>query len=104
MNPTSKMIDLAGLVEAEDFDKLREETKNWSAGDLAELMEPLSAEIEAVIFRLLTREQAAGVFTYLSEKRQEELLQAMTREEVAACLMPCPLTIAPPCLRSFIPL
>lgn len=86
MNPTSKMIDLAGLVEAEDFDKLREETKNWSAGDLAELMEPLSAEIEAVIFRLLTREQAAGVFTYLSEKRQEELLKAMTREEVAGML------------------
>jgi len=86
MNPTLKIIDLEGLIAARNFVTLREETKNWPAGDLAELMEPLSAEMEAVIFRLLPREQAAGVFTYLSEERQGELLKAMAREEVGSIL------------------
>ena len=86
MNPTLAMINLEALIEARDFNTLREQTRNWSAGDLAELMEPLSAEKEAVIFRLLPREQAAGVFSYLSEERQEELLKAMAREDVASIL------------------
>ena len=86
MNPTLAMINLEALIEARDFNTLREQTKNWSAGDLAELMEPLSAEKEAVIFRLLPREQAADVFSYLSEERQEELLKAMAHEDVANIL------------------
>jgi magnesium transporter len=79
-------IDLEGLIEARDFNTLRESTKNWPAGNLADLMEPLSAEKEAVVFRLLSREQAADVFAYLSLERQEELLKAMAREEVAGIL------------------
>ncbi|MCE9646299.1 MAG: magnesium transporter [Chloroflexi bacterium] len=79
-------IDLEGLIEARDFNTLREATRNWPAGNLADLMEPLSAEKEAVVFRLLSREQAADVFAYLSLERQEELLKAMAREEVAGIL------------------
>jgi magnesium transporter len=86
MNPTLKMIDIDALIEARDFNSLREETRNWPASDLAELMEPLSAEKEAIVFRLLPREQAADVFSYLSQERQEELLKAMGREEVASIL------------------
>jgi magnesium transporter len=86
MNPTLKMIDLEALIEAREFNTLREELKNWPAADLAELMEPLPAEKEAIVFRLLPREQAAEVFTYLSDERQEELLKAMAHEEVARIL------------------
>ncbi len=86
MNPILKMLNIEALIEARDFNTLREETKNWSAGDIAELMEPLSAEKEAVVFRLLPRDQAANVFSYLSMERQEELLKAMAREDVAGIL------------------
>lgn len=86
MNPTLNMIDLESLIASRDFAALREQTRNWPAGDLAELMEPLSAEKEAVVFRLLTREQAADVFSYLSQERQEELLKAMAHEDVAGIL------------------
>lgn len=86
MNPNLKMIDPEALIEARDFTTLRQETKNWPPSDLAELMEPLPAEKEAVIFRLLPREQAADVFAYLPEERQNELLKAMAREEVASIL------------------
>jgi magnesium transporter len=80
------MIDLESLIESRDFTALREQTRNWPAGDLAELMEPLSAEKEAIVFRLLAREQAADVFSYLSQERQEELLKAMAHEDVAGIL------------------
>ena len=86
MNPILEMVNIEALIDARDFNRLREETKNWSAGDIADLMEPLTAEKEAVVFRLLPRDQAARVFSYLSMERQEELLKAMAHEEVAGIL------------------
>jgi magnesium transporter len=86
MNPEMTNLDLEALIEARDFASLREQTRNWKATDIAALMEPLSAEKEAILFRLLPRQQAAKVFSYLPIERQEELLKAMAREEVANIL------------------
>ena len=80
------IFDLEALIEARDFASLREETRNWPAGDLADLMEPLPAEKEAIVFRLLPREQAAQVFSYLPIEHQQELLKAMAHEEVVHIL------------------
>ena len=57
------IFDLESLIETRDFASLREQTRNWPAGDLADLMEQLSAEKEAVAFRLLPRDQAAQIFS-----------------------------------------
>lgn len=86
VNATLTMSGLETLLGARNFNAVRVHTKNWSPGDLADFMEPLSAEKEAVVFRLLPREQAALVFSYLSSERQEELLKAMANEEVANIL------------------
>ncbi len=75
---------------SKDFAGLRELTRNWRAGDLADVMEPLSAEKEAIVFRLLPREQAAAVFTYLPEERQNQLLRAMGHKQVASMLNAMP--------------
>jgi magnesium transporter len=80
------IFDLESLIETRDFASLREQTRNWPAGDLADLMEQLSAEKEAVAFRLLPREQAAQIFSYLPIERQQELLKAMAHEEVVNIL------------------
>src|SRR5215212_10264212 len=80
------IFDLESLIEARDFGSLRAETRNWPAGDLADLMEQLSAEKEAVAFRLLPRDQAAQIFSYLPIERQQELLKAMAHEEVVNIL------------------
>src|SRR5574341_937992 len=82
MNSKMKTVDLDALIESRDFNALREKTKNWRAGDLADLMGPLSAEKEAILFRLLPRERAAKVFSYLPLERQQELLKAMAHKEV----------------------
>jgi magnesium transporter len=86
MNAEMSILDLESLIEARDFVSLREQIRNWPAGDLAELMEPLSAEKEAVVFRLLPRDEAANVFSYLPIERQQELLKAMAHEEVVSIL------------------
>ena len=86
MNAEITTLDLETLIEAREFASLREEIRNWPAGDLADLMEPLPAEKEAVVFRLLPRQQAAQIFSYLSKERQEELLKALAQEEVANIL------------------
>ena len=80
------ITDFDALIEARDFTGLHKQIKNWSAGDIADLMEPLPTEKEAIVFRLLPREQAAMVFSYLSSERQEELLKALANEEVAVIL------------------
>ena len=86
MNAEMTTLDLEAYIEARDFASLREEIKNWPAGDLAELMEPLSVEKEAVVFRLLPRDHAAQIFSYLPSERQQELLKAMAHEEVVHML------------------
>jgi len=86
MNAEMTILDLETLIEARDFVSLREQIRNWPAGDLADLMEPLSAEKEAVVFRLLPRDEAAQVFSYLPIERQQELLKAMAHEEVVNIL------------------
>ena len=78
--------DLEALIESRNLNGLQKQIENWSAGDIADLMEPLPAEKEAVLFRLLPAKQSADVFSYLSEERQKQLLKAMGREEVGAIL------------------
>ena len=86
MNAAITTLDLEALIEARDFVSLREEIRNWPPGDLADLMEPMPADKEAVVFRLLPREQAAQIFSYLPIERQQELLKALAHEEVVNIL------------------
>jgi magnesium transporter len=86
MVSTQQALDLDALITSRDFAALREEAGNWNASDLAAVMEPLSEERQAVLFRLLPRELAAKVFSYLEPDRQELLLKAMAHTEVAAIL------------------
>lgn len=86
MNAEMTILDLETLIEARDFVSLREQIRNWPAGDLADLMDPLPVEKEAVVFRLLPRDEAANIFSYLPIERQQELLKAMAHEEVVNIL------------------
>lgn len=86
MDITTASIDFNTLIEAREFTAIRELTRNWSATDLAELMGPLSAEKEVILFRLLPRDRAAKVFSYLPFENQEELLKAMAHQEVTNIL------------------
>jgi magnesium transporter len=86
MNAEMTILDLETLIEARDFISLRKQIRNWPAGDLADLLEPLTVDKEAVVFRLLPRDEAAQVFSYLPSERQQDLLKAMAHEQVVSIL------------------
>ena len=86
MNSIDNTLDLKSLIAARDFGALREETRNWRASDLVDIIESLSADEQAIVFRLLPRELAAKVFSYLEPEQQEDILKALAHTEVAAIL------------------
>ena len=78
--------ELLELVEARRFEELRSRLRDREPHDLAELMDDLPHEAEAVVFRILPRELAADTFEYLRVDAQERLLRAMGDREVALVL------------------
>ncbi|HKI59240.1 MAG TPA: hypothetical protein VKA00_08500, partial [Trueperaceae bacterium] len=78
--------ELLELVEARRFEELRARLRDREPGDLAELMDDLPHEAEAVLFRILPRDLAADTFEYLRVDAQERLLRAMGDREVGRIL------------------
>ena len=78
--------ELAAVLRARDYARLRDMMRNRHAGDLAALLTELSLEDQVVVFRVLPRKDAAAVFEYLSQDAKEALLKAMAQEDVAALL------------------
>jgi len=78
--------ELLELVEARRFEELRTRLRDREPPDLAELMDDLPHEAEAVVFRILPRDLAADTFEYLRVDAQERLLRAMGDREVALIL------------------
>jgi magnesium transporter len=84
---TAKPADeLAAIVRARDYSKLRDMVRNQPPSDLAAVLADLAVDEQVVLFRLLPRKDAAATFEYLSTDSREELLRAMAKEDVAALL------------------
>jgi magnesium transporter len=78
--------ELAGILHARDYGRLRDVLRNRHAGEVAELLTTLTIEDQVVVFRVLPRKDAAAVFEYLSQDAMESLLKAMAQEDIAALL------------------
>jgi magnesium transporter len=78
--------ELAGILHARDYGRLRDVLRNRHAGEVAELLTALTIEDQVVVFRVLPRKDAAAVFEYLSQDAMEGLLKAMAQEDIAALL------------------
>jgi magnesium transporter len=69
--------DVEELVRARRWDELRAAFEELPAADIAEIVEDMldiPGPDEAILFRLLPRDQAAEVFAYLPMHRQRELV------------------------------
>ncbi len=71
------------LIEAKDWVALKDILNDVPAVDVAELLEELEAEISIVIFRLLKKQKAADVFTYLSSNKGLELLNLFSAQQLS---------------------
>jgi len=77
---------LAELIEARRFDAVKALMHERNAPDLAEAIDRLPDQPEALAFRLLPKETAWQVFEYLSFEAQEHLLHTLSDADAAALL------------------
>ncbi len=78
--------EIKSLIEARDFNALREIFSEFPPADLGEIIPDLPADDRVIIFRVLPAGLAADVFEYLDVEAQEELLRAMAHEQVVGIL------------------
>ncbi len=70
------------LIQARDWNSLREAFTEIDPADVAEVIEDLPAKDSAVLFRLLPRDMAAVTFEYLPPHQQSELVSTLGNEEL----------------------
>ncbi len=68
------------------FAEIKSALGQWEPADVAELVDSLEAEEQAVLFRLLGRDVATEVFSLLPSDSQEDLITRMGQAPVAAIL------------------
>jgi magnesium transporter len=73
--------DLRLLIDARDWDGLREALEDMDPSDVADLIEKLPVDMEGIVFRLLPSARATAVFSQLELDHQEDLLRSLTSEE-----------------------
>ncbi|HJT45519.1 MAG TPA: magnesium transporter [Chthoniobacterales bacterium] len=78
--------EIRSLIDARDFNGLRELFREWPPADIAEVILDLPEDDPVIIFRVLPAALAADVFEYLGIEEQQNLLKAMAHEQVVAIL------------------
>jgi magnesium transporter len=70
------------LIQARDWNSLREAFTEMDPADVAEVIEDLPAKDSGVLFRLLPRDMAALAFEYLPPHQQSELVSTLGNEDL----------------------
>ncbi len=77
---------IAELVAARQWDDLRYALVGLHPSDVADVIIDHPTETEGIIFRLLPKEKAARVFSYLPPAEQRTLLESLSNEQVRKLL------------------
>ncbi len=70
------------LMESGQYAQLKRELNEEQPANLAEYFEELTAERQLFVFRLLTKDVAAEVFSYMDNDTQEHIVHSITDREV----------------------
>ncbi len=71
------------LIQSKDWVGLKEALMDVPSVDVAELLDEIDAQIAVAIFRLLKKQKAAEVFTYLSSTKGHELLEIFSERQLS---------------------
>jgi magnesium transporter len=70
------------LIHSQRWEDLRPKLAETHSSDIAEALDQIHGKEQAVVFRILSRDQAAQVFSYLPTARQKALLRLLSTDEV----------------------
>ncbi|SDK15045.1 magnesium transporter [Natronincola ferrireducens] len=68
---------ISELIAEKKFAVLREELKEMRAVDVAEAFDELDKKNTIILFRLLSKDDAAGIFSYLSTQQRKNIVNAI---------------------------
>ena len=74
--------ELNDLLERRQFRKLRETMEEMNEVDIAEFIEELESEKKVLVYRMLPKELAADVFSFLEVDDQEHIINSITDYEL----------------------
>ena len=74
--------ELNSLLESRQFRKLRETMSEMNEVDIAEFVEELEPEKKVLVYRMLPKELAADVFSFLEVEDQEHIINSITDYEL----------------------
>ena len=87
MHENYDLEQLMELVQTRQFRRLRELLVNMNEVDIAEFLDELEPDQQVVVFRLLPKDVAADVFTYLEDSEdQEKIINALSDKELREVL------------------
>jgi len=80
------MEDIKDLIETRQYNKLRQEMSGLNEADIAAELEELPKEELPKVFRLLSKDMAADVFSFFPTDVQQDLITSLTDMEAANIL------------------
>ena len=70
------------LLDSRNYKEIRSLWEEWNAVDIAALLEEVEGADQAVLFRLIPKDKAADVFSYLRGSVQTQLAESFAEEEM----------------------
>ena len=70
------------LIEKGKYSEARNKLIDMNEVDIAQLLEELDKQKLLIIFRILPKEIAAGVFSYISYELQGYIIESITDKEI----------------------
>lgn len=83
MEYVKELAELRELLETKQYTKLRQYLAEWNHADIATVMEQLEEEEMLKVFRILPKDLAADVFSYLDLDNQHLIITSLTDREAA---------------------
>lgn len=86
MEELEEKLALKDLLETKQYTKLRQCVTDWNVADIASFMEELESEEMFKVFRILPKDLAADVFSYLEVDNQQSIIVSLSDKEAAGII------------------
>lgn len=73
---------IMNLIEQGNYSQVRDEIIKINVVDIAQILEEVKSEQMLIVFRLLPKEIAADVFSYMSSEQQLHIIEVITDKEI----------------------
>lgn len=74
--------DILELIEQKKYIQLKKELSEMNEVDISEILDPLDLQTTLLVFRMLPKDTAAEVFSYISPEQKADIINAVTDKEL----------------------